>query len=119
MPTGYGYVLIFLLVGLAFLGATLLAARMFRPSKPSAVKGEAYECGPRAIGEGWHQFNIRYYLFAILFVLFAVETAYLYPWAIRYKFWGLFAVVEMVIFLGILTLGLVYAWRKGALEWEE
>lgn len=90
-----------------------------RPRRPNPVKSELYECGMRPIGEGrWTQFNFRYYMFAVLFVIFDVETIFIYPWAIRYKALGLFAFVEMMVFLSILVLGWAYAWRKRALEWR-
>ena len=90
-----------------------------RPLKPNPVKYELYECGVQPIGPShWVQFNFRYYMYALLFVIFDVETVFLYPWAIRFRVLGLFALVEMLVFVLILGLGLAYAWRKRALEWE-
>ncbi|MBI2171992.1 MAG: NADH-quinone oxidoreductase subunit A [Chloroflexi bacterium] len=90
-----------------------------RPHKPNPVKYELYECGVQPIGPTrWMQFNFRYYMYALLFVVFDVETVFLYPWAIRFQHLGLFAFVEMLIFVLILLIGLAYAWRKRALEWE-
>ncbi|MBI4197895.1 MAG: NADH-quinone oxidoreductase subunit A [Chloroflexi bacterium] len=90
-----------------------------RPHKPNPVKYELYECGVQPIGPTrWMQFNFRYYMYALLFVVFDVETVFLYPWAIRFHQLGLFAFVEMLIFVLILLIGLAYAWRKRALEWE-
>jgi NADH:ubiquinone oxidoreductase subunit 3 (subunit A) len=118
MAPGWGTVAIFMLVGLAFLGITLLVGRAFRPHRPDAVKLGTYECGPVPFEDAWHQFNPRYYLFALLFVLFDVETVFLYPWALAFRAIGLLAVFEMVIFVAIVAVGLVYAWRTGALEWQ-
>jgi len=92
-------------------------AKVLRPKRPGTIKQSTYECGLETVGETWVQFKVQYYLFAIIFVLFDVETVFLYPWAVAYGKLGLFALVEMFIFLGILLVGLVYAWRKGALEW--
>lgn len=90
-----------------------------RPYKPNPVKYELYECGVRPIGPTrWMQFNFRYYMYALLFVVFDVETVFIYPWAVRFHQLGLFAFVEMLIFVFILVIGLAYAWRKRALEWE-
>ena len=90
-----------------------------RPNKPNPVKSQVYECGVEPIGKGsWAQFNFRYYVYALLFVIFDVEVVFLYPWAVQYQKLGLFALVEMLIFVLILVVGLAYAWRKRALEWE-
>ncbi len=120
MQLGYGYVLVFLGMGIVFLGVALGAARLLRPSRPYPEKLETYECGPPIFMTAWRQFNVRYYLIALLFVLFDVEMAFLYPWAMAYRRpgLGLIAVIEMALFVAILGVGLVYAWRKGALEWE-
>ncbi len=118
MGNQYAYVAVFALVGVVFVIITLLISWVLRPAKPSAAKSTPYECGIVPVGDAWGQFNIRYYLFALLFLLFDVEAAYLYPWAVRVGKLGLYAVVEMAIFLGIVGLGLAYAWRKGGLQWE-
>lgn len=94
-----------------FLGFTL------RPRKPAPVKKSAYECGVETIGETWVRFRVQYYIYALIFVIFDVETVFLFPWAVAYNQLDLYALVEMFIFLMILLGGLVYAWRKGALEW--
>jgi NADH-quinone oxidoreductase subunit A len=114
----YAYVVVFALVGAAFVIATLVVAWALRPSRPSREKLVPYESGIVPVGDAWGQFNVRYYIFALLFVLFDVESAYLFPWAVRVGQLGLFAVVEMAIFLAILGFGLGYAWRKGLLRWE-
>lgn len=118
MPDGYLMVAIFGMVGAAFAAAALLVARVLRPSAPNPGKLATYECGPEPMVEAWHQFPARYYIFALLFVLFDVEAVFLFPWALAYRRLGLFGVVEAVIFIAILALGLAYAWRKDALKWE-
>ena len=115
----YAIIAIFFVIGLAFLVAILILSRLIRPSKPDAAKLSTYECGMPPVGESWGQFNIRYYIFALLFVLFDVEAAFIFPWALQLGQLKLFALVEMIIFLAILSLGLIYAWRKGTLEWLE
>jgi NADH-quinone oxidoreductase subunit A len=119
-PSNAGYlpVVIFALVGFGFVGVNLFVARLLRPSAPNPKKLETYECGAPPVGEGWQQFNVRYYLFALLFVVFDVEAAFLYPWALAFRQVGAYAVAEMLIFVALLGAGLAYAWRRGALQWE-
>lgn len=117
MPSGYLPIFIFLAVAIAFPAVTIVAARLIRPSTPGKVKGEAYECGIEQVGGSRGRYTVRYYIVAILFVIFEVETIFLYPWAVRYKALGLFGTVEALVFLAILAVGYVWAWRKGALEW--
>lgn len=95
----------------------LILAYFLRPKRPTPIKQSTYECGLESLGEIWVQFKIQYYLYALAFVIFDIEVVFLYPWAVAYNQLGIFALVEMVIFLSILVYGLVYAWRKGALEW--
>ena len=102
--------------GLVFLAmwiAGLISPRSFNPQK-----GEAYECGIPTRGESMAQFKVGYYLFAILFLMFFVETVFLYPWAVRMQQLGTQGLTAIAVFFGVLVLGLVYAWRKGALEWK-
>jgi NADH-quinone oxidoreductase subunit A len=121
----YGYVAVFFLGGLAFvLFNFVLAAfvtRLIKAHNPHRSKQLSYECGEAPRTEAWVQYNARYYLFAMMFVLFDVEAAFLLPWAVGFKVMflnlGWLALVEMLVFLAILGLALVYAWRKGALEW--
>jgi NADH-quinone oxidoreductase subunit A len=119
----YGVVGIFALLALIFPVIPLLMAWAVRPKKPNQSKARTYECGlefedfPEEAQNVWVQFRVQYYLFALLFVVFDIEVVYLYPWAVAYNSLGLFALVEMVIFLGILILALAYAWRKNLLEW--
>ena len=89
-----------------------------RPTVAEAVKGEAFECGSAPSGTAWARFSVKFYLVAILFVVFDVEVVFMYPWAVLYRELGLFGFVEMAMFIGILTVGFAYAWRKGALEWR-
>jgi NAD(P)H-quinone oxidoreductase subunit 3 len=115
---GYEYVLVFFLVASAVPVLALNASRLVRPKSGAAEKRTTYESGIEPMGESWVQFNIRYYLFALVFVLFDVETLFLYPWAVTFQRLGISAFFEVLIFVTILLLGLVYAWRKGALEWS-
>jgi len=113
----YAILAVFLVfAGLVPIGA-LVAAWVVRPHKPNPIKSKTYECGIETIGETWVQFKVQYYIYAIVFVIFDIETAFLYPWAVAYNQLGLFALFEMLVFVGILLAGLLYAWRKGALEW--
>ena len=113
----YAPILIFLAVATAFPVATLVVARLLRPSRYNKVKSEAYECGVPPSGEARARYPVRFYVIAVLFVVFDVETIFLFPWAAKYRALGLFGFVEMLVFLGILIVGYAYAWRKGALEW--
>jgi len=108
---------IFGLIGVALVGAFLGLGRLLRPSNPTTQKLESYESGVDPTGDMWSQANIRYYIFALLFVLFDVEAVFIFPWAIRLDTYGVFGLVEMGIFIFILLLGLFYAWRKGLLRW--
>jgi NADH-quinone oxidoreductase subunit A len=96
----------------------LLVSWALGPRRPSVVKGEAFECGNPPTGSAWGRFSVKFYLTAILFIVFDVEVVFLYPWAIEFRSLGMVGFVEMLLFVGILALGLAYVWRKGALEWE-
>ncbi len=98
-------------------GAMLGLGRLLRPTRPQGGKYINYECGVDPVGAGWSQSQIRYYVFALLFVMFDVEAVFIFPWAIRLEQLAVFGLVEMGIFVAILALGLVYAWRKGVLRW--
>ncbi len=113
----YLVVAIFGGLGVVVVGAFLGIARIFRPVRPTPEKVLNYESGVDPSGNMWSQSNIRYYVFALLFVLFDVEAVFIFPWATRLEALGLFGLVEMAIFVFILLLGLVYAWRKGMLKW--
>ncbi len=111
-------VFLFVLVGIAFGVGALVAAWLLRPSLPYERKLSTYECGITPVGTPEVKLNIRFYVFALLFVIFDVEILYVYPWAVTARQIGPAALAEMAIFLAILFLGLLYAWRKGALVWE-
>ncbi|MDX2037056.1 MAG: NADH-quinone oxidoreductase subunit A [Isosphaeraceae bacterium] len=115
----YNYVFIgmLLLGALGFALAPLVVVALVAPSKRSREKSSIYECGVLTTGETWIRFRIQYYIYALMFVVFDIETVFLYPWAVAYDGLGLFALIEMVVFLIILSVGLVYAWSKGMLRW--
>ena len=115
----YNYVFIgmLLLGAIGFALAPLVVVALVAPRKRSLAKSDIYECGVRTTGETWIRFRIQYYIYALMFVVFDIETVFLYPWAVSYGGLGVFALVEMVIFLVILAVGLVYAWGKGVLRW--
>jgi NADH-quinone oxidoreductase subunit A len=114
----YVIVAIFLGLGILLPIAALTIGRWLRPNKPTTMKQTTYESGNEPVGIGQVRFNIRYYLFALMFVIFDVETVYLYPWAVAYQKLGLFALVEMIVFIALLVVGLIYAWKKKVLQWS-
>jgi NADH:ubiquinone oxidoreductase subunit 3 (subunit A) len=116
--SSFGYVGILVIVSLLFPIGALITSFIVRTRKPDPRKLTTYECGIEPRGQAWIQFNIRYYLFALLFVIFDVEAVFLYPWAVAYRQLGLYALVEMMIFILILVVGYIYAWNKKALEWK-
>src|SRR5271154_5676934 len=111
------FVGLLLLVAIAFGLAPILVESLIAPRKRSLAKGDTYECGVKTHGETWIRFRIQYYIYALMFVVFDIETVFLFPWAISYGGLGAFALVEMAIFLLILLVGLIYAWAKGVLRW--
>ena len=113
----YLYVGIFMLLITGFVATTLVLARLLSPGRRSGTKNQIYETGETTVTDPWRPFPVRYYVFALMFLIFDVEAAFLYPWAVIYRDLGLYGFVEMVIFVLILTVGLVYAWKKGALKW--
>jgi NADH-quinone oxidoreductase subunit A len=115
----YNYVFVgmLLLGAIGFAIAPLVVVALVAPRKVSRSKSDIYECGVLTTGETWIRFKIQYYIYALMFVVFDIETVFLYPWAVSYGGLGAFALVEMVIFLVILAVGLVYAWGKGVLRW--
>jgi NADH-quinone oxidoreductase subunit A len=118
MLENYFPILLFVLVGLAVGVAPMVLGRLLAPNRPDSAKLSPYECGFEAFEDARMKFDVRYYLVAILFILFDLEIAFLFPWAIVLEEIGLFGYLAMVIFLGILVVGFVYEWMKGALEWE-
>lgn len=118
----FANVLVFTVIALGFVGVNLFIGRLLRPSNPQVRKLSTYECGEPAMGSAWVNFNIRFYIVALIFIIFEVEIAFIFPVASVFRRWleggqGVFAFFEILIFVGILFLGLVYAWVKGDLEW--
>lgn len=106
-----------LVAAIGFGAAPLVVARLISPRKPSRDKLDTYECGMRTTGETWVRFRVQYYIVALLFVVFDIETVFLYPWAVSYGGLGLFALIEMVVFLAMLAIALAYAWARGVIRW--
>lgn len=119
MPSDYLVVAVFTIVGIGFVAVTLGFAWLVRekPKRISEAKLSPYECGELPIGAAWSQYYVRYYIFALIYVIFDVEVIFLFPWALVLKELRLFAFAEMAVFLAILVAGLYYAWRKGVLRW--
>lgn len=112
------YLVLFFIVGAILVGGAIVFSAFIAPSSKNAVKFEPYECGIPTKGPAWMQFNVGYYLFAIIYLVFDVETIFIFPWATVMRDIGARAFVEILIFFFILGLGLLYAWKKGALKWE-
>ncbi len=119
MLSQFGIVLLFFIVAALFVAAAMFGARLLRPARPSAEKLSTYECGEEPIGDTWVKFNVRFYIVALIFLIFDVEVVFLFPWALVYQKLGMFAFVEMMIFLAILVAGYVYVWVKGDLDWDK
>ena len=113
----FANVLVYIAISIAFIFGSLTIGRILRPHRPTPEKLSTYECGEEAIGSAWIQFNVRFYIIALIFLIFDVEIAVLFPWAVIFKEVGLLALGEILIFLGILVVGFVYVWVKGDLEW--
>jgi NADH-quinone oxidoreductase subunit A len=118
MLRAYIPILLFVLIATGFAVFTLLFSRLVNAEKMNSVKLEPYECGIEPETDARDRYSIRYYLIAMLFVIFEVETIFLYPWAVTLDQLALFGLIEMMVFLFILVVGYLYAWRKGALEWQ-
>ena len=118
MLQGYLPILIFIGVALIMGSVIVLAGRLLGPHRPDSAKNSPYECGFEAFEDARMKFDVRYYLVAILFIIFDLEVAFLFPWAVTLGEIGVFGFWSMVVFLGVLTIGFAYEWRKGALEWE-
>lgn len=117
MPENYIPVFLFLAVVGTLLPLTLLLAKLVRPENPNKTKLMPYECGITPFDNARNRYTVRFYIVAILFVIFDVETIFLFPWAVQFRALGLFGFVEMMIFLAILVVGYLWIWKKGALEW--
>ncbi len=114
----FGGLGIFFVVALIFPVMALIPAFILQPRQPTEEKGIPYECGVDTEGKTYVQYRAGYFMYALIFIVFDIETIFLYPWAVRFGALGLFALVEMFIFVGVLAIGLWYAWRKGALSWK-
>jgi NADH-quinone oxidoreductase subunit A len=113
LPVGI-YLAVVALTGVAF----LVASRVVGPRRPSAVKASPYECGMPPLDEPRQRFSVKFYLVALLFVLFDIEAVFLVPWAVVHREFGVYGLVEMMVFVGLLVVGFLYAWRRGGLDWE-
>jgi len=111
-------ILIFLGIAIAIAGVAVVGSLIIAPQRPDTEKNSAYECGFEPFDDARHKFDVRFYLVAILFIIFDLEVAFLFPWAVSLGKIGVFGFWSMMVFLGILTIGFIYEWRKGALEWE-
>ena len=112
------FVAAFVVVAVALPALPLIVARVLAPRKPNPQKQETYECGMETVGESWVQFKIQYYIYALVFLVFDVEIIFMFPWAVDFKLLGWFGFAEMLMFILLLAIGFVYAWKKGALEWH-
>lgn len=125
--SGFGTVLLFIVGGIGFLVITLFAGKLLRPERPSAEKQTTYESGEDPSGSAWGQFNVRFYVIALIFLLFEAELVFLFPWATVFAkqelieqtdgLWAKFSLIETVVFIVILAVGLAYVWKNGMLEW--
>ena len=113
----FANVLVYIVISIGFIFGSLTLGRILRPHRPTAEKLTTYECGEEAIGSAWIQFNVRFYIVALIFLIFDVEIAVLFPWAMIFKNMGLLAFAEILLFVGILVVGFAYVWVKGDLEW--
>ena len=111
------YIGLFVFISLALPAVAILAAGLLAPKKPNPIKSTSYECGIETVGPSWVQFKAQYYIYALVFLVFDVETIFLSPWAVAYNQLTLFGIIEAILFILILLSGLLYAWKKGALEW--
>ncbi len=129
LGNNYAYIALFAIIGVAFTVAVMWFSWVVRPThKPTGHKAEPYECGELPLGDAWKQFRVGYYIFALVFVIFDVEAVFMFPWAQQLLHlkgqhiggvnMGVFAFMEMIVFIAILLVGLVYAWRKGVLKWD-
>jgi NADH-quinone oxidoreductase subunit A len=119
MLTEFGKAFIFLILGIIFVILGLFGAWIFRPRRPYPEKNATYECGEEPVGSAWIRLNVRFYVIALIFLIFDVEVAVLFPWALVYRQFGLFGFLEMAVFLVILFVGYAYVWLKGDLNWDK
>ena len=119
MLTDFGRVFIFFIIGAIFVAGGLLTSWIIRPKRGYPGKLTSYECGEEPVGTSWIKFNIRFYVVALIFLIFDVEVVFLFPWAVVFQKLGMFAFVEMLVFLAILLVGYAYVWVKGDLDWDK
>lgn len=117
MLTEFGKILVFIIIAAVFVPVGILTARFVRPARPTKEKYKVYECGEDPVGDPYVKFNVRFYVIALIFLIFDVEVALLFPWALVYKGLGLYGFGLGVLFIGVLALGLAYVWKKGDLKW--
>ena len=117
MPSNYIPIVIFFIIAFLFPTVTLLIAKLVRPDSPEVAKLRPYECGVEPLSDSRGRYTVRFYIIAILFVIFDIETIFLFPWAVQFKVLGMFGLFEMMIFLVILIVGYIWVYKKGALEW--
>ena len=116
--SGWFPVLALFVIAVAFAGGAIILSSVMGPRRPSRVKNESYECGIDPVGDARLRFSVKFYIIAMLFILFDIEAIFLYPWAVMFNQLRLFGLMEMFAFLGFLVLGYIYLWRRGALEWD-
>lgn len=119
MLTDFGRVFLFFIIGAIFVAGGLLFASIIRPRRGYPDKLSTYECGEEPVGSPWVKYNIRFYVVALIFLIFDVEIVFLFPWAIVFKNLGMYAFIEMIVFLAILLVGYAYVWAKGDLDWDK
>lgn len=119
MLTEFGKILIFFIIGALFVAAGMFASWILRPRRPYPGKIAPYECGEDPVGDAWVRFNVRFYVIALIFLIFDVEVVFLFPWALVFRNFGMFGFLEMAVFLGILIVGFIYVWAKGDLDWDK
>jgi len=117
--TEFGKILIFFILGALFVAGGLIVSWILRPNRPYPEKLRPYECGEEPVGNAWIRFNVRFYVIALIFLIFDVEVVFLFPWALVYRQLGLFGFLEMAVFLLILIVGFAYVWVKGDLDWDK
>lgn len=117
MLTEFGKILVFIIFAFIFVAISIFIAKLISPKRPTKEKLKTYECGEEVIGSPWVKFNIRFYVVALIFLIFDVEVVLLFPWALTYKDYGFYGLLVGLIFLIVLGIGMAYEWRKGDLEW--
>lgn len=118
MLTDFGRIFVFFIIGAIFTAGGLVTAWLVRPSRGYPSKLTSYECGEEPVGSSWVKFNIRFYVVALIFLIFDVEIVFLFPWAVVFRQLGRYAFIEMLVFLAILIVGYAYVWAKGDLDWD-